>query len=469
MIEKSAWPVALLLTAGLLPGCARYHAQPLAPADLAATFQARSLTNHNLRAFIATNLPTAASAWPLPSWDLTNLTLAALFFSPELDVARAKWASAEAGKRTAAARPNPTLSVSPAYNSTTHVPSPWLVSPTIDLPIETAGKRSYRLANASHVSEVARLNLASVAWQIRSRLRNAWFSLYAARQTLALLAQQQALQDENTRLLDLQFQAGAISAFELTQARIAADSTRLLARDAERQAAESQVDLAQAIGVPSRAVEQLPLNFAGAEVLPRDLPPMEVRQQALTHRTDILGALAEYAAAESALQLEIARQYPDVHLNPGYEFDQGDHKWAVGLSIDLPVLNQNQGPIAEALAKRTEAAASFNALQAQVLAEIEKGLASCRVALQKAVDADALRSHLQQQETRARAQLDAGEISGAELAALRLQLSASAVSRLESLTQARQALGQLEDALQSPLDWPASLWQSSPRLSKSAP
>jgi outer membrane protein TolC len=68
--------------------------------------------------------------------------------------------------------------------------------------------------------------------------------------------------------------------------------------------------------------------------------------------------LAEYNASQSALQLEIAKQYPDIHLNPGYEFDQGDNKWSPGLTVTLPILNQNKGPIAEAEAKRTEAAVS---------------------------------------------------------------------------------------------------------------
>ena len=44
---------------------------------------------------------------------------------------------------------------------------------------------------------------------------------------------------------------------------------------------------------------------------------------ALTHRADVLAALAEYAAAEALLRSEIAKQYPDIHLNPGYSFDTG--------------------------------------------------------------------------------------------------------------------------------------------------
>src|SRR5204862_2361235 len=79
-------------------------------------------------------------------------------------------------------------------------------------------------------------------------------------------------------------------------------------------------------------------------------------------------------AAEAAFQTEIAKQSPDVHVNPGYEYDQGDNKWSLGVSVELPILNQNQGPIAEARARREEAAARFNALQSKVLADIERAV-----------------------------------------------------------------------------------------------
>ena len=62
---------------------------------------------------------------------------------------------------------------------------------------------------------------------------------------------------------------------------------------------------------------------------------------------------------------------------------------------------------------------------------------------------------------------DAGEISKTELAALRLQLAANALSNLDAVVKAQQALGQLEDALQSPLGYSDSLWQNSPRAAGS--
>ena len=43
---------------------------------------------------------------------------------------------------------------------------------TSDLPLETAGKRGHRIEAAGHLSESARLNIATVAWQVRSTLRS---------------------------------------------------------------------------------------------------------------------------------------------------------------------------------------------------------------------------------------------------------------------------------------------------------
>jgi outer membrane protein TolC len=290
--------------------------------------------------------------------------------------------------------------------------------------------------------------------------------LYTAREMEALLKEQQSLQADNLRLLESQYQAGAISSFEVTQARIAADSARLALRDAERQSAEARVQLASAIGVPFAALDGLALSFAGLSELPGEVPAGGARRQALLSRADILTSLSEYAASQSALQLEIAKQYPDVHLSPGYEFDQGDNKWSLGLTVTLPVINQNKGAIAEAAAKRAEAAANFNALQAGVLGEIERAVAGYRAALLKRGDTEEMRAHLLKQEKTGQAMLDAGETSRADLVALRLQLSASELARLDALTKSQQALGQLEDALQSPLGLSPSAWQKSPRLSQ---
>ena len=457
---------AVVLVAALgFSGCAHYQERPLSAEKVTADFGHRTLADPGLRLFIETNLQRTLPEWPPAVWDFTNLVFVALYNHPDLEVARARWAVAQAGGKTAAERPNPTVGVAPAYNTTTPTPSPWLVVPALDLPIETAHKRGYRMTLATHLSEAARWNLATVAWQVRGGLRNTLVALYAASESERLLKEQQAIQAENVRLLEQQQAAGAISAFELTQARLAANSTRLALRDAERQSAETQVMLADALGVPVAALEHLSISTAGVNDLSNDIPEAQARRQALLHRSDIRGALAEYAASQAALQLEIAKQYPDIHLNSPYEFDQGDNKWGLGVSVTLPVLNQNKGPIAEAEARRAESAATFYALQARVVAEIERAVAAYRLSLLKRADTDAMQANLLKQEKSARGMLEAGEISKSDLAALRLQLSAVALARLDAITKSLHARAQLEDALQSPLGLPPSVWQNAPRVS----
>jgi cobalt-zinc-cadmium efflux system outer membrane protein len=272
-----------------------------------------------------------------------------------------------------------------------------------------------------------------------------------------LLAAQQSAQEQNVKLLEAQLAAGAVSAAEVTRERIALDTTRLAAHDAKRARAETRVTLAEAIGMPVGALDGVEISFAGLDQVPPDLDSPTARREALLNRADVLTALSEYAASEAALRLEIAKQYPDVHLNPGYEYDQGDNKWGVGLSLELPVLNQNQGPIGEAEARRAESAARFNALQARVLSEIERGVAAYRAALEKSATADSLLANLEKQEQVLRGRFEAGDVSRSEVIASQVELGAARLARAEAVAKAQQALGQMEESLQSPVKLPTDV------------
>ncbi len=208
------------------------------------------------------------------------------------------------------------------------------------------------------------------------------------------------------------------------------------------------------MGLPLHALDGEKFSFAGLNQFPRELTRPEVRRDAILNRADVRGALAEYAASQSALQLEIAKQYPDVHLNPGYELDQTDNKWSLGLTVDLPLLNHNQGPVAEAEAKRKQAAAHFLTVQSTAIGEIDSALAGYQAALQKSATAKALLGHLQEQLKSIRAQAKAGEVAPLAVATAEAEYATGAQSRLDALVKAQQALGQLEDAVQSPLTLP---------------
>jgi outer membrane protein, heavy metal efflux system len=451
-VKCSIFATLLLLAAG----CATYHPQPVSPEKTAAAFNERSLGDPGLSAFFETNHVVMPS--PGNDWNLKQLTLVAFYYQPALAEARAQLLAAQAAQITAGERPNPSVTVTPGYDSQIPgTPSPWIVPVSVDWPIETAGKRGDRIAQAEDLAAAARWNLIGVVWQVRSAVRGALLNLYAARETEALLARQEMAQSNVVRLLEGQFAAGSVSSYEVTQARIALDTTTLARQAAAGQYRQARVGLAGALGVPLRALDGVKFSFAGFNEYPRQLTRPEVRRQALLNRADVRAALASYAAGQAALQLQIANQYPDLHIGPGYSWNggsAGDSQWDLGVTLTLPILNQNQGPIAEAAANRKLAAAHFLTMQTAAIGQMDSALIGYRVALQQVATATGLLGNLRKELNSVRAQAQAGEVDPLALANAEVAFDTGAQSRLNALVQAQQALGQLEDAVQSPLTLP---------------
>ncbi len=83
--------------AGLITAsCVRYRPKPVTAAGTAAGFEARSLLAPELREFLLANKE--VGDWPPVIWDLKALTLAAFYYSPDMDVARAQWGDRPRGQ-----------------------------------------------------------------------------------------------------------------------------------------------------------------------------------------------------------------------------------------------------------------------------------------------------------------------------------------------------------------------------------
>lgn len=225
---------ALLLSAlVLIAGCARhqYHPAPLSPSTLAASLEARNLDDPDLRAWMHHSARFEPSSWPLQTWDLDALTLAAFYFSPDLDVARANAAAADSAIITAAAKPNPSVSIGPGYQT----PNPTQFISTFDLsiPIETAGKRGYRIANTTQLSRASRLQLGQTAWVVRSRVRIALVDYLFAVQSAELLRNEESWRSSYVDLLERRLRAGEIALPDVTVARIDQTALRQTLRTSE--------------------------------------------------------------------------------------------------------------------------------------------------------------------------------------------------------------------------------------------
>lgn len=442
----------LALAAMLAAGCATYRPRPIAPARSLERFEARRLDAPEVGAYLQAR--NGVTQWPPAHWDLHTMTLVALFYSPELDVARARWAVARGGVLTAGERANPTLNTAIGYNSSTDPAqiTPWIPEAALDLPLDIANQRGIRVRQARQLTAAARWNILTAAWQVRSAVRRAFLELYVAHESRSLRTRQREIQSQIVQVLESQAMAGEASPYQVTQARTSLADSRLAALDAAQRETRARAALAEAVGVPLTAFDGITWSFEDlGHSLPR-LPTNEIRRRALLNRSDIRASLAEYEASQAALELEIRKQYPDVSLGPGYQLDQTDSKWTLAASVVLPLVNRNQGPIAEARARRREAAARFLSLQSRVLAELDAAIRSAREVAEQVETADAVTASLTTQERIARASYDAGETSRLELLGVQSELVMSALSRLDAVAKAEDAVGALEDAMQSPLD-----------------
>ena len=452
---RKALPAAFVFAGIVLAGCVRFEPQKISPMETAASLENRSLDEPRLRAFVEKNLGRELKQWPPKFWDLESLTLAAYYFQPSLDVARAEWRTAAAGAISAGARPNPTVSFTPGYNvNAASAVSPWLGSVGFDWPVETAGKRGLRIQRAKQITEAAHLNLISTAWKVRANVRDNLAAHRFAGNQSSVLEQKVALQKQIVAALEQRFASGAISSIELTPARIALQKTELELSLARENAAAAEAGVAVAIGVPARLLKNLPMALGLYTPQLEESSLAEPRRNALQNRADIRIALADFDAAQTALRLEIAKQYPDIHFSPNYEYDQGANKWRLGVSLELPLLNRNQGGIAEAKAKRDETSARFTALQAKVISEIDSAAKTFFIARKRVFEIQPALDNQHKQEDAVAAQVKAGEADSLDLLNVKLEKLTLLALNEEIGYRAGQAFGRLEDASQQMLDKP---------------
>ncbi len=459
--------VSLLLPLSVFAsGCApyRYRAAPVSPPALAANLETRSLDDSGLRNWMQQAAGFKPLSWPLAAWDLHALTLAAYYFNADMDVARAKAAVASSAIKTAAMKPNPSVGADAGYE--TAAESPYLLGFNFSLPIETAGKRGYRIAEATHLSEASRIQVAETAWTVRSSVRVALVDLVFARQTDAVLRKQAELQSKYVDLLDARLRAGEIPLPEVTTARIELTNLRQTLSTAEGQMRTARAALAAAIGIPLSGLAGKTVSWAEADEppAPGTLPAQSIRAAAVENRLDVQRALERYEAAQSHLQLEAARQYPDIDLGPGYAYEEGVHLISLQLGAVVPMRNHNEGPIAEAEAQRKAAGAELLATQNTVIAQTDQALAQYDAAYAVYEESQHSVAEAQQQSRTAHQWLKAGEADELTAVSADIQAAVAERARLDALHQAQLALGSLEDALERPIDP-----NTAPALPKTAP
>lgn len=447
----AAW---LLLLAAAFTGCAHYESHPLSPAVSAADFARRSLNDETLRDALAPVLGEPLQQWPLQVWDRAQLLAVAIVQNPELAVVRANVAVALAEQRVTRELPNPGVTLQSEYARGEQYT--WLYGVGFDLLLLSPQRRRLNRDIAQHTLSRARWELAEKTWQVRRALEAALadWQLASARQPLLqrlIQAQQRLLVIQQRRVAAGEDAPSEVSVSQLAllQAQQQQAATRL-------QQFHAQAAVAAVLGVPPEALDHVSVGWSdwGAP------PPLDeaalpgLREQALLGRADLAQAIDDYAASEDRLQLEVARQYPQLQLEPGYYWDHGIAKWPLNLGLALPVFNRNQGEIAAARAAREVSGRQLLAVQAEICGSIATAARADALAADAAASSERQERLAAEQSQRAELGLHAGAIDSSERVAAEVVALRAALDALAMRAERQTARNALEDALHAPLSGP---------------
>ena len=414
---------------------------------------ARTLDSASLKAFMA------AAGKPLPTagapWDVDTLALAAAFFSPELTLAQAHWRAALAHQALATATQRPLLDTALEHHSLLDGArsSPWTIGVGLEILLPDPERLAARRGMAESALELARIDLAEALWTVRRRVSQACLEVQARDAEAALALRRLGVQQARLERMQQLASAGLLGRGDVGAARLAAAAAAASSRVADQQLAQARARLRVALALPPGIEPAIRIDTPVLSALPALAQESVSRLGgvALQERPDFAAADWRFRSADAALRYEVAQQYPELSLKPGYEWDQGDHRLRIGMAFPLPLPGAREVPVRAAQADREARAAEVLALQEQILQEVALAHQRVQAAWQQVRSERALALDQDMQRTQLEVAIRLGDRD--QLDALDQDLLA--IEQAARTTQAERELArcldQLEDVLHRPI------------------
>ena len=299
--------------------------------------------------------------------------------NPELLASRQSLDAATAGITTAKALPNPRLEMqSGRYNEQ----NPAALSGRangigVAQLIENPALRNARAESAIHSrSRSAQVVVMTENELIAETKRRAYEYLLRKEETIAAFDALGLLEQIRERV-KVRVQTGEAGRYEL----IKSDAEIINARQRE-QTARLQVQQA-AISLNRLAAGRLPssweLNAQLSDKL--QVPDLELlKQTAVVENPEIKQLIAELARSRSKINEAEASLWPGVEIRVSQLREPEARQNMIGLSVQLPILDQRAGPRAEAIAERERAIVRLEGRKAELLQQIELTWKSVQIA-----------------------------------------------------------------------------------------
>ena len=339
----------------------------------------KTLTTYITIASLMVGLVAPARAETLQVITINELINTVVLNNPELSASRQSLDAASAGITSAKALPNPRLEMqSGRYNEL----NPAALSGRangigVAQLIENPALRNARIEGAFYNrSRSAQVVAMTENELIAETKRRAYEYLLRKEETIAAFDALGLLEQIRERV-KVRVQTGEAGRYEL----IKSDAEIINARQRE-QTARLQVQQA-AISLNRLAAGKLPptweLNAQLSDKL--QVPDLELlKQTALIENPEIKQLVAELDRSRAKINEAEASRWPGVEIRVSQLREPEARQNMIGLSVQLPLLDQRAGPRAEAIAERERAIIRLEGRKAELLQQIELTWKSVQIA-----------------------------------------------------------------------------------------
>ncbi len=275
--------------------------------------------------------------------------------APGVGAADAGVRAAEAQRRVAGLRPNPSVNVEVENAIGTGEYSGIGGAETtvgLSLPIELGGKRSARIAVAETQTARARLAVVVARADLRLRVTQLYNEAVASERRQLIARDQLRIATEGLRTANVRVRAGRASPLEEQRADVARINADTGLAQAERAAALARANLARLVGRDPGALDLAWLDRVVAGAGPRLSANAE-------GTLALAAAEAEVATANAQVRLARSQRVPDLTLSAGARRLEATNDVAAvfGVSLPIPLFNNGRANIEAARAQSDQAVA----------------------------------------------------------------------------------------------------------------
>ena len=288
----------------------------------------------------------------------------ALFYNPELRIARLEAGVALADFETAGLWEDPVFGFDGAEISSPSAPFEFGIMGNLTIPI--SGRLKVEKAQAVSAYEMQLRKLVHDEWNVRARTRSQWAAWTAATLQVELVREVIAQLERINALASTLYEAGEINRVEHRLLQVELATNKVLSTEIELKLFKEEIALLALMGLPPESSILLLPQFP--KVTNTEVDDETVRL--IDANTELAIQFAKYQTAEETLRLEIKKQYPDIVIGSGYGSEFNDHRVLFGLTIPVSIWNRNQARIAEAKSKREVARAEAETTFARLYREL---------------------------------------------------------------------------------------------------